>query len=98
MTDIEKLKSDDLFANALRVARELLPETKFYAIPRSDTVADTVYLLIPDAVDEDCEKIGSSVYPGYDQESAENLYLPLCVGTIPSTATDGLLDVTNLEV
>lgn len=98
MTDIEKLKNNELFIKALRSAKSILPNSRFYCVDVDLLDVGMVYLAAPNLSDDVCERIGSQALPGYSQEEADNLDLPLCIGALPQSCLDNLLDVTDMEV
>lgn len=98
MTDIEKVKNNELFIKAVKAARELFPQAKLYTNMVESADSNYASLFIDGVSYEDCDKVGCAVLPDYDYIEAGNFRQPLYVDIPIPGHTDKLIDVTNMEV
>lgn len=98
MTDIEKVKNNELFVKAVKAAREMLPNAKLYAglVDLFDEGYATLY--IDKASWEECDAVGCAALSYYDYIEAGNFRQPLCVKVATPDCVRDSIDITNLEV
>lgn len=98
MSEIEKLRNNELFMKLFKAAKKGLPNAQIFAGPTGMIDDEFAIIYVLGATDEECERVGQQVLPYYNYEDASNFMLPICIDPTTPFFTEELTEITDMEV